>query len=315
MERATAIAFICFLLGFLESGNSQQQNALSPEKVIQEASAVAAENIPQLNFNASALPNVEEATNLFEQKCKKNGGPNAFENAKNAQTEMEQCLKSLIDFNELNTEIENAKPKGELDEVFKKYCRRSPIFKKCVNNFTTAIEPCLEQQERENKRIIMNITDSLLSFICYKDGDRIALFISAGGPECFKSKQQEIQDCVNATFGSYVPKSNPAMGGLPGIESLPSLIFGTKECTDMDNLQRCIVKELEKCSDPTPENIVGSIFRFIKKVTPCESLLMNSETAAVTGVKNTSSSTIITPVSIIIAIAILLQLIHSKVII
>lgn len=120
------------------------------------------------------MPSIQEATNLFEQKCRKNGGPNAFQNAKHAQTEMEKCLKSLINMTELNAEMESAKPKGELDEVFKKYCRRSPILKTCVNNFTTAIEPCLEQKERENKRIVLNITESLLNFICYKEGDRIA---------------------------------------------------------------------------------------------------------------------------------------------
>lgn len=87
---------------------------------------------------------------------------------------------------ELNAEMESAKPKGELDEVFKKYCRRSPILKTCVNNFTTAIEPCLEQKERENKRIILNITESLLNFICYKEGDRIARMYSFMSIRLFK---------------------------------------------------------------------------------------------------------------------------------
>lgn len=305
MEHSTAVICICLLFGLLDSGNSQQ-NVLSPEEMLQNTFGIA--NVPEINVNTSALPNIEEATNLFEQKCTKNGGPNAFENAKNAKTEMEQCLKSLIDMNELNAEMESAKPKGELDEVFKKYCRRSPIFMNCVNNFTTAIEPCLEQKERDNKKVVMNITESLLSFVCYKEGDRIALFISAGGPECFQSKRQEIEDCINATFGSSIFTPDSISGGMPGVDKIPSLIVGNKECTDMDNLQRCVVRELEKCSDPTPGNIVESIFRYIKKVTPCESLLMNSRTAAVVGEQN--SSTVITPISIMIVISVLLQLKH-----
>ncbi|KAK2589285.1 hypothetical protein KPH14_007838 [Odynerus spinipes] len=309
MERSTAIVFIWLLFGeckcLLESGNTQQ-NVLSPEEILKKASGIT--NIPEINFNTSAVPTIEEVTNLFEQKCNKNGGPNAFENAKHAQTEMEQCIQSLINMNELNAEMESAKPNGELDEVFKKYCRRSPIFKMCVNNFTTAIEPCLEPQERENTRVVLNITESLLTFVCDKEGDRIALFISAGGPDCFKLKQQEIQDCVNATFGSYVPKSDPISGAFPMVENLPSLLFGNKECTDMDSLQRCVVKELEKCSDPTPGNLIESIFRFIKKVTPCESLL-NARTAAITG----NSSALATPVSIMIAVSVLLQLINYTV--
>ncbi|KAL2731373.1 27 kDa hemolymph protein-like [Vespula squamosa] len=308
MKYFTAIAVVCLLFGFLGYGNTQE-NLPSTDDMLQKASGVI--DISKINnLNTSALPSIQEATNLFEQKCKKNGGPNAFQNAKHAQTEMEKCLKSLINMTELNAEMENAKPKGELDEVFKKYCRRSPILKTCVNNFTTAIEPCLEQRERENKRIVLNITESLLNFICYKEGDRIALFIAAGGPDCFQSKQQEIQDCVNTTFGSYIPTADPATGAMPTLESLPSLIFDDKECTDMNNLQHCIVRELEKCSDPTPGNIMESIFRFIKKVTPCETLLVNIRSAAVTEMQVKSSSSIMTTAPTMIAVSFLLQLMH-----
>lgn len=55
------------------------------------------------------------------------------------------------------------------------------------------------------------------------------VFISANGPECFKSKRQEIQQCVNITFGSYIPQTDLNNG--PGLNSLPLLVFGTKECT------------------------------------------------------------------------------------
>lgn len=41
----------------------------------------------------------------------------------------------------------------------------------------------------------------------------------------------------------------------------------------MSKLQTCVVKELEKCSDPTPANIVDSIFNFIRRVTPCQNLI------------------------------------------
>lgn len=40
---------------------------------------------------------------------------------------------------------------------------------------------------------------------------------------------------------------------------------------DIQNLQQCIVTELEKCEEPTPANIVDSLFRFVRKQTPCAS--------------------------------------------
>lgn len=132
-------------------------------------------NIPELkNVNTSALPSVEEAKNLFREKCTKNGGPNAFDNAQRAQVEMGQCLQSLINITELQAEMEKYKPTGDLDIVFKNYCNKRSNLRACVNNFTQTVEQCLDEKEKENKKIVLNITDSLLEFICYKEGDRIA---------------------------------------------------------------------------------------------------------------------------------------------
>uniref|UniRef100_T1HQY8 Uncharacterized protein n=1 Tax=Rhodnius prolixus TaxID=13249 RepID=T1HQY8_RHOPR len=51
---------------------------------------------------------------------------------------------------------------------------KSPKLKACVNNATDAIEPCLDEGERVHKGVFLEITDSLINFICYKEGDRIA---------------------------------------------------------------------------------------------------------------------------------------------
>lgn len=57
------------------------------------------------------------------------------------------------------------------------------------------------------------------------------VFISANGPECLESKHQEIQNCVNTTFSHLVPQAIPNNGSFPGLDNLPPLILGSKECT------------------------------------------------------------------------------------
>ena len=52
-------------------------------------------------------------------------------------------------------------------------------------------------------------------------------------------------------------------------KKLMILIFNFFFPRDFFKLQKCVVKELEKCKEPTPANIVDSLFNFIKKVTPC----------------------------------------------
>lgn len=61
-----------------------------------------------------------------------------------------------------------------MDEVFGKYCKKVPEIMYCIKNVTEAAKPCFEDKEKESLKIGLNITESLINFMCYKDGDRIA---------------------------------------------------------------------------------------------------------------------------------------------
>lgn len=79
---------------------------------------------------------------------------------------------------------------------------------------------------------------------------------------------------------------------------------------DMTKLQACVVAELEKCSDPTPANIMDSIFNFIKRVTPCENLL-NAQSAAATGTQSVSSASHVGALSTIAILSTVLSSVAS----
>ncbi|XP_066993639.1 27 kDa hemolymph protein [Anabrus simplex] len=233
-----------------------------------------ADNLPDvqdLPINASHIPTQEEAEELMKEKCLKNGGEGAFERAQNARDEMQACAQSLVNVTELQAEMDVAKPTGDLDTVFRKYCKKSPVLSDCIRNFTSALEPCMEEKEKKSKDIVQNIIDAMLGFICFKEGDRIALFIAEGGPECLQSKEQEIKSCLNSTVGKLVPTE------MNSLSSLPMLVLEDKECNSIHDLQRCVVTSLEKCSEPTPANIVESLFKFVIKMTPCEKILTGSQ--------------------------------------
>lgn len=220
------------------------------------------DNLPT-GFNASDIPSVEEGEEILKEKCEKNGNNESFDNAMIAKEEIQFCIRNLVNYTQIQKEIEKAKPVGDLDTVFRKYCRKSPQLRYCVSNFTSAIEPCLDDKERETKRVITNITDALLSFICFKEGDRIALFIAEGGPDCLSDQKDAIQNCLNSSFSKYLPKE------VQNANDVPSFKLEENECRDINVLQKCIVTELERCKEPTPANIVDSLFNFVKKVTPC----------------------------------------------
>lgn len=90
--------------------------------------------------------------------------------AQNAVT----CITNLVDFSTLQDEIEKAKPEGNVDTVFNKYCDQRGKAIQCVENFTQSIEPCLTDEEKDQKVVFVNITKSLLEFICHENGNQIA---------------------------------------------------------------------------------------------------------------------------------------------
>lgn len=214
----------------------------------------------------------DKAKSLFKDKCRKvagnETGNEAYASIEQGLSTVVECVSEIVNMTAITAEIEKARPNGDLDTVFNKYCKKRPDAMNCLRTLVDKVEPCLEQDEKENSDVLLRIFESLLNFVCHKGGDQIALFIAERGPECLESKKDQIQHCMNKTFGEYLPKENPE-----DIESLPKFIIGAKECDDIQSLNDCIVAELEKCDEITPANIVESMFRFIKNETICRNEL------------------------------------------
>lgn len=195
-----------------------------------------------------------------------------------------ECVQKLVNVTALPEEIEKAKPNGNLDLVFNKYCNKRKDALECVDEFTKSIDPCLTTEEKDQKIVFINITKSLLEFICHENGNQIALFIAEEGPECFTSKQEDLESCFNTTMGKYFG------GEMPTIDNLPTLIIKEDNCRDMDKLEGCVVKELEKCKESTPANLVEALFRFVRKETPCAQYTKPKPTKSDAGVTRATTN-------------------------
>ncbi|KAL3270156.1 hypothetical protein HHI36_009214 [Cryptolaemus montrouzieri] len=143
-----------------------------------------------------------------------------------------------------------------MDEVFGKYCRKRPQLKACSDKFLDKMKLCLAEDEKKSLNTVLDLLKELGEFACYKDGDRIAMFVAEEGPACIKAHFEGIKTCINNTL-----KISPTNS----MDSLPSFLNSTKVCDDLAKVQPCIVTELEKCDNTTPANVVDSVFRFIRK--------------------------------------------------
>ncbi|XP_023309167.2 27 kDa hemolymph protein-like [Lucilia cuprina] len=214
---------------------------------------------------------LEDAKTLLHKKCRKvalisQNPPQTYENIEMAANKLIQCANSIANITVLMAEIEAARPAGDLDVVFHKYCRKLPQAENCLLEFNAQILPCLTPAERAQNAIMMRIITSLLGFICHKDGDQIALFIAEEGPECLDANKENISNCMNATFSAYLPEG----GVLKSQDEWPELVLGPKQCIDLHDFEECVLSYLEKCNEITPANIIESLFRHVKNETKCQ---------------------------------------------
>ncbi|KAJ8880156.1 hypothetical protein PR048_016621 [Dryococelus australis] len=54
--------------------------------------------------------------------------------------------------------------------------------------------------------------------------------------------------------------------------------LGVSGCRDVRKIQQCVVHELEGCEEPTPSNIVSSLFDYVWQITPCNNMKQESLT-------------------------------------
>ncbi|XP_075970850.1 27 kDa hemolymph protein-like [Anticarsia gemmatalis] len=195
---------------------------------------------------------------LLREQCKKSGAEDKVDEVQNVFKNFVDCLKNLIDVHTVQKEIEEAKPNGALDEVFKKYCAKSPQLKTCLHNLFDGVAPCIGSESLEHLNSAKNSSDQLIDFVCYKDGDRIALFIAEGGPECFQSKASDIKTCADNFKNSFT-----------SLEDAKKLTVAER-CAKLDQLKSCVVSKLETCETPTPANMFESLVNFVAANTPCK---------------------------------------------
>lgn len=215
--------------------------------------------------------NISDVKNILKKKCDKvlENSQNAdeiYNRIESASTQFTECISSLFNITLIQEEIDTAKPIGELDTVFVKHCSKRQHVEQCIVNFNGNITQCLDKEEKAGNVVMMKVVHSMIDFICYKGGDQIALFYAEKGPECLEENKMEIGHCLNTTLKGIAPSE-----GIPDINSIsiPQLIMGPKQCSDMHELEKCIVKHLETCEEITPSNIAESMFKFINKESQC----------------------------------------------
>ncbi|KAL7020213.1 hypothetical protein ACKWTF_011418 [Chironomus riparius] len=218
-------------------------------------------SLPEMN-STQIEEGLQKLTDALKQKClEASGSDTAYDDASAAASTFSECIQNLLDFSNIEEEIEKAKPTGDLDIVFGKYCIKKIPSLDCLETFANATSPCLNAEEKAFKNVFIKMAKRILDFVCHNNGNQIALFIAESGPECFRSKANNLVTCFNKTFDKY---------NLLSFETPPTFKISQENCGDIKKFENCVVSELEKCRESTSANLAEAMFRYVKKETVCK---------------------------------------------
>lgn len=114
----------CFLIARIECND----NEIQVDETVEKLKEAIKENLPKgVEIPASlqnvTLPSIDDFKKVLKEKCQKvspSDGSNAYDNIEKGASELQQCTSGLIDVEQLQKEIQEAEPIGELDTVFNK---------------------------------------------------------------------------------------------------------------------------------------------------------------------------------------------------
>uniref|UniRef100_A0A0P4W5V1 Uncharacterized protein n=1 Tax=Scylla olivacea TaxID=85551 RepID=A0A0P4W5V1_SCYOL len=198
------------------------------------------------------------------ERCNATAGDEAVEDIKNSVGELMECVQKHINFNKLEEEVKVSIVKGELDVVFKKYCKRRSRLMACAEDVFTKVERCADEKQKQDLNITRRVIDAGIDFVCHNDGDRIALFMAEKGEECLKNHSKNIEECIE----DKIPRIKEYKNDHDGID-ITTFTINEENCKNLYGIQDCVVKHTSKCDDETPANILGSLISQMLKVTPC----------------------------------------------
>lgn len=208
---------------------------------------------------------IEKGFKNWEERCLNIAGKEVLDRFLEEQENLIHCFLQEFDFISIYMEMEERKAKGELDEVFKKYCREKvPPVRVCLKKFLEVSRECLHKNERQGLNTTLQMVDAAINFTCHNSGDRIALFLAEDGYDCVEEKREKILDCVNNSVPELFHYSKPKTQN-----NVHFIVFDDENCRKGDMMMNCVEDSLLGCKDPTPSNLVHGMLQAVRDMTPC----------------------------------------------
>uniref|UniRef100_A0A1A9Z3F6 Uncharacterized protein n=1 Tax=Glossina pallidipes TaxID=7398 RepID=A0A1A9Z3F6_GLOPL len=179
-------------------------------------------------------------------------GITAYSNIEKESEKFKTCLNGHLNGTKLQAEMTKGSLRNNLKTIFSAYCEKKRDLTKCIENFSKQLTPCLDKNDRQLQKDAIRLTGKIFEFLCLNDGNQMVEFIINGGPECAGRHYKAIDKCIEPHFKEF--------------DRSP---FTVESCKYVNNVEKCVVNQLNTCPNKTAANIMQGLFRYLKEDTIC----------------------------------------------
>ncbi|XP_046423499.1 uncharacterized protein LOC124181210 [Neodiprion fabricii] len=271
MKIFVAFLFVHLIAGILCSEATKPKNALHPEILVESyINMLSALRFYRLDYFGEAIKQA------VIDKCKKNGGPKAFDDAKESLLSVQNSIDSLINDTVNQVQLVGSESWNAQEQI-PRLCDKFMTVLNQTKPALNSVGPCLDEAERASANISYNMIFAGGDFFCGNNGSNLVSFYTARGFECVAnlprrncSVQMPPRDIAVLTDGAR-------MAGAPW--SYESSHPGLDECRTMRTIKICTAERFSGCEQPEPANLMNSAFDTSEKAGGCENIL-NAEASS-----------------------------------
>ncbi|XP_046617337.1 27 kDa glycoprotein-like isoform X7 [Neodiprion virginianus] len=272
MKIFVAFLFVHLIAGILCSEADKPKNTRNTEMLLE---------LYMLMLRALRLYRLDDLGEAVKQavidKCKKNGGPKAFDDAKESLLSLQNSIDSLIN-DTANQVLLVGSESWNAQEQIPRFCDKYMTVLNQTKPPLTSVRPCLDEAERASANIAYNMMFVGGDFFCRNNGSNLISFYTARGFECIISHYP--RNCsvqMPPRNNSTVLTDGVRIAGAPWYyeTSYPSL----NECKSIRTAKICAVEKLSGCEQPEPASVVNSGYAAVEKAAGCENIL-NAEASS-----------------------------------
>ncbi|XP_046423487.1 uncharacterized protein LOC124181205 [Neodiprion fabricii] len=272
MKIFVAFLFVHLIAGILCSEATKPKNTRNPE-MLAEFYIDMLRDLRLYNLN-----NYDEAIKqAIIDKCRKNGGPKAFDDAKESLLSLQNSIDSLVN-DTINQVLLVGVESWNGQEQIPRLCDTFMTVLNSTKLALNSVRPCLDEAERATANIMYNMRFAAADSVCGNNGSNLISFYTARGFECFVHHYP--RNCsvqMPPRNNSIVLTDGARIAGAPWYyePSYPSL----NECKSIRTAKICTLEKLSGCEQPEPASVTTSLYDAIEKATGCENIL-NAEASS-----------------------------------